>query len=206
MASQAPQQGLFYPGAEAAAEAERRSASPNPGADAPVEVKRGFWTRRTLLRFAGWGTLLALLAQWTVGFGVFFWPKKVGAFGGEINAGNVSDYQVGDVKLIQDAKAYMSLVPEGFVALWWKCPHLGCTVPWKPEDPTMDSLAPKGRFNCPCHGSIYDRYGNIIQGPAPRPMDVFPVTIRDGKVYIDTNPTHAVQRTSDTVKDAPVPA
>jgi cytochrome b6-f complex iron-sulfur subunit len=100
----------------------------------------------------------------------------------------------------------VSLVPEGFVALWWKCPHLGCTVPWKPEDPTMDSLAPKGRFNCPCHGSIYDRYGNIIQGPAPRPMDVFPVTIRDGKVYIDTNPTHAVQRTSDTVKDAPVPA
>jgi Rieske Fe-S protein len=177
MARQAPEQGLFYPGAEAAAEAERRSASPNPGADVPVEIKRGF-----------------------------FWPKKVGAFGGEVNGGNVEDYKVGDVKLIQDAKAYVSLVPEGFVALWWKCPHLGCTVPWKPDDPTMDSLAPKGRFNCPCHGSIYDRYGDIIQGPAPRPMDVFPVTIRDGKVYIDTNPTHAVQRTSDTVTDAPVPA
>jgi cytochrome b6-f complex iron-sulfur subunit len=204
MARQAPEQGLFYPGAEAAAEAERRSASPHPGADVPVEIKRGFWTRRTLLRFAGWGTLLALLGQWTVGFLIFLWPKKVGAFGGEINGGNVADFNVGDVKLVNDAKAYVSYVPEGIVALWWKCPHLGCTVPWKPEDPSMDALAAKGRFNCPCHGSIYDRYGNIIQGPAPRPMDVFPVTIRDGKVYIDTNPTHAVQRTSDTVKNAPI--
>jgi len=205
MARQAPEQGLFYPGEAAAAEAERRAASPNPGADVPVVVHRGFWSRRTLLRFAGWGTLLALVGQWLAGFGVFFWPKKVGAFGGEILAGSVSDLNVGDVKLVQDAKAYVSMVPEGVVALWWKCPHLGCTVPWKPEDPSMDSLAAKGRFNCPCHGSIYDRYGNIIQGPAPRPMDVFPVTIRDGKVYIDTNPTHAVQRTSDTVKNAPVP-
>jgi cytochrome b6-f complex iron-sulfur subunit len=206
MASQAPEQGLFYPGAEAAAEAERRAASPNPGADIQVEVKRGFWTRRTLLRFAGWGTILALVGQWLVGFGVFFWPKKVGAFGGEILAGNVTDFNVGDVKLVQDAKSYVSMVPEGIVALWWKCPHLGCTVPWKPDDPSMDDLAAKGRFNCPCHGSIYDRYGDIIAGPAPRPMDVFPVTIRDGKVYIDTNPTHAVMRTSDTVKEAPVPA
>jgi cytochrome b6-f complex iron-sulfur subunit len=205
MAREAPPQGLFYPGSEAAAEAERRTASPNPGADVPVEVHRGFWSRRMLLRVAGWGTLLALVGQWLAGFGVFFWPKKVGAFGGMINAGNVADFQVGDVKLVQDAKAYVSRVPEGIVSFWWKCPHLGCTVPWKPDDPSMDTLAPKGRFNCPCHGSIYDRYGNIIQGPAPRPMDVFPVEIRDGKVFIDTNPTHAVQRTSDTVKNAPVP-
>jgi cytochrome b6-f complex iron-sulfur subunit len=205
MANQAPEQGLFYPGEEAAAEVSRRTASAHPGADGPIEIKRGFWNRRMVLRLAGWGTLLALVGQWLAGFGVFFWPKKVGAFGGVILAGNVSDYAIGDVKLIQDAKAYVSHVPEGIVALWWKCPHLGCTVPWKPEDPSMDTLSTKGRFNCPCHGSIYDRYGLIIQGPAPRPMDVFPVTIRDGKIYIDTNPTHAVQRTADTVKNAPTP-
>jgi cytochrome b6-f complex iron-sulfur subunit len=205
MAREAPPQGLFYPGADAAAEAERRSASPNPGTDVPVEVHRGFWSRRTILRWAGWGTFLALLGQWTVGFGSFFWPNKVGAFGGEINGGNIADFKVGDVKLVQDAKAYVSRVPEGFVALWWKCPHLGCTVPWKPDDPSMDTIEPKGRFNCPCHGSIYDRYGKIVQGPAPRPMDLFGVSFRDGKVYIDTNPTKAKQRTVDTVKTDPVP-
>ena len=177
MARQAPEPGLFYPGAEAAAEAERRAASPNPGAGVPVEIRRGFWSRRTLLRFAGWGTLLALVGQWLAGFGVFFWPKKVGAFGGEILGGAISDFQVGDVKMIQSGKCYVSRVPEGILALWWKCPHLGCTVPWKPDDPTMDTIAGKGRFNCPCHGSLYDRYGNIIAGPAPRPMFLFKTTI-----------------------------
>src|SRR5688500_10770485 len=207
MARQAPEQGLFYTGAEAAAEAERRSASPNPGADVPVEIKRGFWSRRTLLRFAGWGTLLALVGQWLVGFGVFFWPKKVGAFGGEILGGEVGELNVGDVKMLQAGKCYLSRVPEGVLALWWKCPHLGCTVPWKPDDPSMDELANKGRFNCPCHGSLYDRYGDIIAGPAPRPMYLFGVSIREGKVYIDTNPTRAEQRAraSDQVKSDATP-
>ncbi|MGE3911253.1 MAG: ubiquinol-cytochrome c reductase iron-sulfur subunit [Chloroflexota bacterium] len=205
MARQAPEQGLFFPGSDAAAEAERRAASPNPGADVPVEVKRGFWSRRTVLRFAGWGTLLALLGQWAAGFGIFFWPKKVGDFGGEINAGEVAALNVGDVKLVQSGKCYVSRVPEGVLALWWKCPHLGCTVPWKPDDPSMDSIEPKGRFNCPCHGSIYDRYGQIIAGPAPRPMDLFPVQIRDGKVYIDTNPTHVKTRTAADHSGDPTP-
>src|SRR5918999_5792534 len=191
MARQAPEQGLFYPGDEAAAEAARRAASPNPGADVSIEIKRGFWSRRTVLRFAGWGTLLALVGQWLAGFGIFFWPKKVGAFGGEILGGAVDELKIGDVKMLQAGKCYLSRVPEGVLALWWKCPHLGCTVPWKPDDPSMDELAGKGRFNCPCHGSIYDRFGQIVQGPAPRPMYMFPLEIRDGKVYVTTNPTQA---------------
>ncbi len=185
--------GLFYPGADAAEEIERRTASPVPGGSG-LPRRRGFWSRRTALRWAGWGTIMALLAQFTAGFGIFFWPKKVGAFGGEVNAGAVADMKIGDVKLVNEGKCYVSRVPEGVLALWWKCPHLGCTVPWKPNDPSEDSLAGSGRFNCPCHGSIYDRYGNIVFGPAPRPMDLFQVAIREGRIYINTNPTTAVVR------------
>src|SRR3954471_7784783 len=67
MASQAPEQGLFHPGEEASAEVARRGASPNPGADAPIQIKRGYWNRRMLLRFTGWGALLALAGQWLSG-------------------------------------------------------------------------------------------------------------------------------------------
>jgi len=88
--------------------------------------------------------------------------------------------------------------------MWWKCPHLGCTVPWRPDDPSMDSIAPKGRFNCPCHGSIYDRYGQIITGPAPRPMDLFKVTIEGTKVRVKTG--SAIQRTKANHQSDPVPA
>jgi cytochrome b6-f complex iron-sulfur subunit len=202
MAEETRQQGLFYPGAEAAREVERRTASPRAGDADVVPARRGFWTRRSILRWAGWGTIMLLLGQWSVGFVQFFWPKKVGAFGGQINAGAVEEMQVGDVKVLREGKFYVSRVPEGVLALWWKCPHLGCTVPWKPDDPSMDQIAAKGRFNCPCHGSIYDRYGQIVSGPAPRPMDLFPVEVREGRIYVNTNPTTVVTRTTARPSDA----
>ncbi|MFN8523043.1 MAG: ubiquinol-cytochrome c reductase iron-sulfur subunit [Chloroflexota bacterium] len=205
MAENESREGLFYPGSEAADEARQRGASSVP----PFEQaprRRGFWSRRAVLRGTGWGVFLAMVGQWLGGFGSFFWPKKVGAFGGEVLAGTVDSMKVGDVKLVQEGKFYLARVPEGFLALWWKCPHLGCTVPWKPEGPTFDEFAAKGQFNCPCHGSLYDRYGQIVQGPAPRPMDTFPLSIRDGKIYVNTNPTLAKVRVRADHSSDPTPA
>jgi cytochrome b6-f complex iron-sulfur subunit len=184
-------EGLFLP-KEQAAEA--------------AETQGGFrLTRRLALRFAGWGAILALLGQWTTGFLGFFWPKKIGAFGGSINAGLPTDFAVGDVKQFREGKFYVTRVPEGFIALWWKCPHLGCTVPWRPDDPVMEGdtgFADKGRFNCPCHGSIYNRYGQIVQGPAPRPMDRFPIEVRDGKIFVNTGPSVAISRSKASGSEA----
>jgi len=65
------------------------------------------------------------------------------------------------------------------LALWRKCPHLGCMVP---------AACDNGRFQCLCHQSTYSIIGEKMQlGPAPRGMDRFPVRIdRDGTVVIDT--------------------
>lgn len=203
MAEEARREGLFYPGADVAHEIERRAGSPHEGAaGVPVTTKRRMLSRRTLFRWTGWGTIMLLLGQFSGGFVAFFWPKKVGAFGGEVNAGNVGDVQVGDIRIVQEGKFYLSRVPEGFLALWWKCPHLGCTVPWKPDDPSMDQIQNRGRFNCPCHGSIYDRYGQIVSGPAPRPMDLFPIRIDNGRIFVNTNPTTVVTRTTATGQHA----
>lgn len=178
--------GLFIPPAKAQELAEYDEAQ---------RAERRKVTRRLSLRYLGWGATLALVGQWAVGFVLgFFWPRKTGAFGGVVAAGAVTDYQVGDVKVIREGKFYITRVPEGFMALWWKCPHLGCTVPWKEGDPVMGgppgpgdtAFAQTGRFNCPCHGSIYNRYGQIIQGPAPRPMDRFGITINGGKLQVNT--------------------
>ncbi len=198
MAESVGQEGLFYPGAEAAQEIDKLTASQVVVEPLP---RRRWLSRRLVLRWAGWGTILLVLTQWTTGFLSFFWPKKIGAFGGQVNVGALTDFQVGDVKRVTEGKFYLSRLPEGVVALWWKCPHLGCTVPWKPDDPTEDEIKDKGRFNCPCHGSIYNRYGDIVKGPAPRPMDLFGIEIRDGKIYVDTNPTKVKQRSRSTVKN-----
>lgn len=160
-------------------------------------------TRRDFLRLTLLGTLGAMLLGGAGAFVAFFYPKRTSAFGSNITAPvTVSDIKAAPTEIIRvrEGKFYLSPVQTadgklGLMALYWKCKHLGCTVPWKPDDPTMDEIAGKGRFNCPCHGSLYDRYGNIISGPAPRPMFQFPLTIRDGKVYVTTNPTQAESKT-----------
>lgn len=55
------------------------------------------------------------------------------------------------------------------------CPHLGCGFRWKSGD---------HKFHCPCHGSVYDVNGKVLAGPAPRPLDVLPSKIEDGKLWV----------------------
>ncbi|MDZ7630242.1 MAG: Rieske 2Fe-2S domain-containing protein [Gemmatimonadaceae bacterium] len=58
-----------------------------------------------------------------------------------------------------------------------KCPHLGCAVPF---------CESSGRFECPCHGSVFNAAGEWISGPSPRGMDKYPVQIADGRVLVNT--------------------
>lgn len=74
-------------------------------------------------------------------------------------------------------------------AFWRKCAHLGCTVPWNPtfsiEDPRSRQTY-SGWFRCRCHGSTYSDAGFKVFGPAPRSLDLFPLTIGgDGKLIVD---------------------
>ena len=72
----------------------------------------------------------------------------------------------------------VSGMEQGIVALYQKCPHLGCRVP---------SCATSQWFECPCHGSQYNQVGEKKAGPAPRGMDRFPVTVAaNGDVTVDT--------------------
>ncbi len=72
---------------------------------------------------------------------------------------------------------------EGIVALYQKCPHLGCRVPWCESSQW---------FECPCHGSKYNRVGEKTGGPAPRGMDRFTFDVVNGKLVINTNLTEVV--------------
>ncbi len=67
-------------------------------------------------------------------------------------------------------------------AFWRKCPHLGCTVPWRPDFSWLDPRSNEtysGWFRCPCHGSTYSDTGVKVFGPAPRSLDQYPVVLND---------------------------
>jgi Rieske Fe-S protein len=58
-----------------------------------------------------------------------------------------------------------------YVAYSGKCPHLGCGYKWR-------SHKTRGQvFLCPCHLSIYDVTGKVLDGPAPRPLDLLPIKV-----------------------------
>ena len=56
------------------------------------------------------------------------------------------------------------------------CPHLGCTVHW-------DELS--GQFRCPCHGGNFDRQGNVLAGPPPRPLDRYAFKVDSGHLLVE---------------------
>lgn len=125
-----------------------------------------------------WGVgLIGLAGAWTS------WdllqPIPTGGFGGVVKGVPADAVPVDDIVAVPAARGYLTKVGDEILALSWKCPHLGCRVPW---------CETSGEFECPCHGSVFDRAGDYREGPAPRGMDKYPVEVRtDGVVYIDTS-------------------
>lgn len=102
-----------------------------------------------------------------------------GEFGSLITAGTVDDFPPGSVTHIQNGRFYLSRLPDGgFMALYQRCTHLGCNLPW-------DQAA--GAFICPCHSSQFNAEGAVLNPPAPRPLDLFLITIENGEVKVDTS-------------------
>lgn len=136
-------------------------------------------SRRQFLGMA-WGlSLVGLFGQAGVSLWKYLKPRiEPGTFGSEIVAGEVDEFQPGTVSHVQAGRFYISRLEDGgILALWHRCTHLGCTVPWREDE---------GQFHCPCHSSIFTAKGEVVSGPAPRPLDLFPVEIRDGELSVDT--------------------
>ena len=59
-----------------------------------------------------------------------------------------------------------------YIGFSGKCPHLGCGYKWR-----RTKNYPDGVFLCPCHLSLYDEAGMVLDGPAPRALDVLPMEV-----------------------------
>lgn len=94
-----------------------------------------------------------------------------------IDAGPTDRFTPNTVTAFPQGRFYLACLKDGgFLALSRRCTHLGCTVPWDSE---------KEQFACPCHASVFDIRGNVIQSPAPRALDRFAVSIENNRVKVD---------------------
>lgn len=183
--------------AKRAAERARLEAPPPP-ADTDVAQAapgpRPVVHRRTFLLGGFWVAAAGLLAAIGGGLGLdFLWIKKISGFGAAVNVSAAKIPAPGaDPVLVPEGRFFLVNIPPGvaespggLLALYRKCPHLGCTVPWRPD---FDFGGRKGWFRCPCHGSTYTKEGGIlVAGPAPRPMDTMAITVNPtGDITVQT--------------------
>lgn len=109
-------------------------------------------------------------------------PSKTGLKSGDsetiIEAGPVTKFPLNSVTAFIRGKFYLCRLEDGgFLAVSRKCTHLGCTVPW---------LDKEKKFACPCHASAFDIKGEVINPPAPRPLDLYRLFIENNIVKVDT--------------------
>jgi cytochrome b6-f complex iron-sulfur subunit len=96
-----------------------------------------------------------------------------------VTAGAVSKFETNSVTAFVRGRFYLARLEDGgFLALSRKCTHLGCTVPWVEKET---------KFACPCHASAFDITGDVINSPAPRPLDLYPIFIENNIVKVDTS-------------------
>jgi cytochrome b6-f complex iron-sulfur subunit len=92
-------------------------------------------------------------------------------------AGNPDLYPVNSVTFNQDQQVYIVRMQEGFYAVSAVCTHLGCITQWKPD---------ANLIACPCHGSKFKGDGTKVEGPAPRSLPHFNITLTaDGELLVD---------------------
>jgi len=95
----------------------------------------------------------------------------------KFRAGSPDLYPVNTVTYLPEQQVYIVRTSDGFYAVSAVCTHLGCITQWKPEEQ---------RIACPCHGSKFKEDGEKIEGPAPRPLPHFLITLTlDGELQVD---------------------
>jgi cytochrome b6-f complex iron-sulfur subunit len=152
-------------------------------------------SRRSFTRNAALAATGIVTAQIAGGFVYLLWPNKTSGFGAKFPVAAASVPPVnGTPYKNTDGKFYVVHTEDGVEALYWKCVHLGCTVPW---------IEGQHRFICPCHGSVYEYNGSRVSGPATRALDAMPVEVDDsGNLTVDTNPAVIVERPTYRPEDA----
>jgi cytochrome b6-f complex iron-sulfur subunit len=136
-------------------------------------------TRRGFVRNAALGSTAIVGTMLTAGSVRFAWPNKTGAFGSDISVAGSNIPGVDETPYLNaPGRFFIVRNNDGVMALYRKCPHLGCTVPW---------VEGSHEFRCPCHGSIYDYNGAKLGGPTPRGLDLMAVTVQpSGDLTVDT--------------------
>lgn len=137
-------------------------------------------SRRGFLFKAAWSGLAALFLGSVAIVARFFWPRVLFEPPPRVKIGKPSEFLSGTVDTRFKDKHGMWIVRDAvdrIIAIKTVCTHLGCTPNW---------IESRNKFKCPCHGSGFLRSGLNVEGPAPRPLDRYKITLADdGQILVN---------------------
>ncbi|MEA5599181.1 cytochrome b6-f complex iron-sulfur subunit [Rivularia sp. UHCC 0363] len=148
-------------------------------------------SRRQLLNFLTGATVAATAGSALYPIAQFFVPPREVTEGGGILAKDQLGNPIPASQILANPPGtraliaglageptYLTVSEDGSLSLRGivdNCTHLGCTFPWNSNDQ---------QFQCPCHGSLYDQEGKVVRGPAPLPLKIVHVAVKNNAVWI----------------------
>src|SRR3989338_2810788 len=139
--------------------------------------RRSFITWLTV----GWTGFIAALGAGLTASGRLFFPNVTFEPPQQFKAGFPAEYAVNkvDERFKKKYGVWVVRNEKGIYILSTVCTHLGCTPNW---------LEGESKFKCPCHGSGFYKTGINFEGPAPRPLERYKISLaEDGQILVDKN-------------------
>ena len=134
-------------------------------------------SRRRLIAYAWMGAAAIVMGELIFGTFAFLWPRRKGPKVETVFiAGKVTDFKVGEIIPFRKERTFILRTEGGFLAMSAICTHLSCVVNWN------EMLK---KFECPCHGAKFNLNGEVLEGPPPRPLDLYKLQLVAGNVVVD---------------------
>jgi cytochrome b6-f complex iron-sulfur subunit len=149
--------------------------------DVQAFLEKKLVSRRRLIAYIWIGAAVLVLGELIGGIFAFLWPRRKGPKVETVFiAGKVSDFKIGEVVAFRKEKSFVVRLEGGFLAISSVCTHLHCIVNW-------NEITKK--FECPCHGAKFNKEGEVLEGPPPRPLDLYKLEVAAGNVVINKERT-----------------
>jgi len=131
-------------------------------------------SRRSFLSLASLGSFFAAMGVALAGVLRLPRPTVLPGPVRRFKVGSAEDFPVGSETRLEKENVFIFRDEQGIYAISAVCTHLGCIVAQSQQG-----------FACPCHGSKFDHKGNVVGGPAPRPLPWLEVSrAADGSLLV----------------------
>jgi cytochrome b6-f complex iron-sulfur subunit len=162
----------------------------------PSALERTRLRRRQLLRIGFAGVVTLIVVELAAVVAPFLRVTRITGLGAPIAVGTAAEIFAQFARtndrpiLVREGRFFLLHAPGGIIAAYRKCTHLGCAVPFS---------ASKDLFECPCHGSRYDKNTAVVlRSPASKPLQLFHISEQEaGVLVVDTNPLNVIDRGSE---------